>query len=133
MAPGRARDERKAQQWRRWIGEWLAIWLSVRAFCKRRGLALASLYAWRRILEPRAAEKAALVPVQIVADATPASASSVEVVPVDGLPARVAPGLDAVILRLSGVLQEGGPCRTSRRPWAARRTRHRRARPGTPR
>src|SRR6516165_5281114 len=38
MAPGRARDERKEQQWRRWIGEWRASGLSVRAFCERRGL-----------------------------------------------------------------------------------------------
>jgi hypothetical protein len=52
MAPGRAWNGRKEQQWRRWIGEWLAIWLSVRAFCTRRGLAIASFYAWRRTLEP---------------------------------------------------------------------------------
>jgi hypothetical protein len=47
MAPGRARDERKEQQWRRWIGEWRASGLSVRAFCDRRGLAIPSFYAWR--------------------------------------------------------------------------------------
>ena len=45
MAPGRARDERKEQQWRRWIGEWRASGLSVRAFCNRRGLAIPSFYA----------------------------------------------------------------------------------------
>ena len=56
MAPGRARDERTEQQWRRWIGEWRASGLSVRAFCERRGLAIPSFYAWRRTLERRAAE-----------------------------------------------------------------------------
>jgi hypothetical protein len=30
LAPGRARDERKEWQWRRWIGEWRASGLSVR-------------------------------------------------------------------------------------------------------
>jgi len=39
MAHGRARDERKERQWRRWIGEWRASGLSVRAFCDRHGLA----------------------------------------------------------------------------------------------
>jgi hypothetical protein len=48
MAPGRARDERKEQQWRRRIAERRASDLSVRAFCTRRGLATPSFYAWRR-------------------------------------------------------------------------------------
>jgi hypothetical protein len=46
MAHGRARDERKERQWQRWIGEWQASGLSGRAFCQRRGLAVASFYAW---------------------------------------------------------------------------------------
>ena len=58
MAHGRARDERKEQQWRRWIGEWQASGLSARAFCQRRGLALPTFYAWRRTLE-RAPEPSA--------------------------------------------------------------------------
>ena len=57
MAPGRARDERKERQWRRWIGEWRASGLSVRAFCDRCGLATPNFYHWRRVLERRAAEK----------------------------------------------------------------------------
>ena len=56
MAPGRARDERKERQWRRWIGEWQTSGLSVRAFCERRGLTVATFYAWRRVLRRRAAE-----------------------------------------------------------------------------
>ena len=66
MAPGRARDERKEQQWRRWIGEWRASGLSVRAFCARHDLASARFYHWRRVLERRAAEQPAVfVPVQV--------------------------------------------------------------------
>ena len=67
MAHGRARDERKERQWRHWIGEWQASGLSVRAFCQRRRLTVASFHARRRVLRRRAAEKAVFVPVQVVA------------------------------------------------------------------
>ncbi len=110
MAPGRTRDERKEQQWRRWIGEWRASGLSVRAFCDRRGLAIPSFYAWRRTLERRAAEVPAFVPVQVVADAAPAQASALEVVLVDGRTVRVAPGFDAATLRQLLAVLEGRPC-----------------------
>jgi transposase len=110
MAHGRVRDERKEQQWRRWIGEWRASGLSVRAFCDRRGLATPSFYAWRRTLAQRAAEKAAFVPVQVVADAPPAQASALELVLADGRIVRVAPGFDAATLRQVLAVLEGRPC-----------------------
>jgi hypothetical protein len=55
MAPGRARDKEKERQWQRRIDRWLASGLSVRAFCARHGLATASFYNWRRVLQRRAA------------------------------------------------------------------------------
>src|SRR5438477_9200666 len=76
MAHGRARDEQKERQWRQWIAEWRASGLSVRAFCDRRGLATPSFYHWRRVLRRRAAEAAAFVPVQVVADAPPSAPST---------------------------------------------------------
>src|SRR4051812_38519375 len=48
MAPGRARDEQKERQWRRWIAQWQTSGLSVRDFCARHGLTTANFYAWRR-------------------------------------------------------------------------------------
>jgi hypothetical protein len=99
MAPGRARDERKEQQWRRWIGEWRTSGLSVRAFCQRRRLTVASFHARRRVLRRRAAEKAVFVPVQVVAAAVPTQTSALEVVLTDGRTVRVAPGIDAATLR----------------------------------
>jgi hypothetical protein len=85
--------------------------LSVRAFCDRHGLAIPSFYAWRRTLARRGPEKAAFVPVQVVAEAAPAQASALEVVLVDGRTVRVAPGFDAATLRrLLAVLQEAGAC-----------------------
>jgi hypothetical protein len=111
MAPGRARDERKEQQWRRWINQWRVSGLSVRGFCAQHGLASANFYHWRRVLERRAADQPAFVPVQVVADAVPAQASALEVVLADGRAVRVAPGFDAATLRrLLAVLEGGGPC-----------------------
>lgn len=110
MAPGRARDERKEQQWRRWINQWRASGLSVRAFCARHGLASANFYTWRRVLERRAAEKPAFAPVQVVPDAQPARTSALEVVLADGRAVRVAPGFDAATLRLLLAVLEGCSC-----------------------
>jgi hypothetical protein len=110
MAHGRARDEQKERQWRQWITEWRASGLSVRAFCDRRGLATPSFYHWRRVLEQRATEKAAFVPVQVVAEAVPALATALEVVLTDGRMVRVAPGFDAATLRQLLAVLEGRPC-----------------------
>src|SRR5262245_10059428 len=111
MAHGRARDERKERQWRRWISQWQTSGLSVRDFCARHGLATASFYNWRRVLERRAAEEPAFVPVQVVADAVPAQASALEVILADGRTVRVAPGFDAATLRrLLAVLEGEGSC-----------------------
>ena len=110
MAHGRVRDERKERQWRRWISQWRTSGLSVRAFCARHGLATASFYNWRRVVQRRAAEKAAFVPVQVVADAVTDRASTLEVVLAGGRAVRVAPGFDAATLRQLLAVLEGRPC-----------------------
>ena len=111
MAPGRTRDEQKERRWRRRVAQWRTSGLSVRDFCVRHGLATPSFYAWRRTLKRRAAEKAAFVPVQVVADAVPAQAGAREAVLADGRTVRVAPGFDAATLRqLLVVLREERPC-----------------------
>ena len=110
MAHGRARDERKEHQWRRWIDEWQTSGLSARAFCERRGLTVASFYAWRRALQRRAAEKATFVPVQVLPDAVQTQTSALEVLLPDGRTVRVAPGFDAATLRQVLAVLEGRPC-----------------------
>jgi hypothetical protein len=111
MAPGRIRDERKEQQWRRWISRWRDSGLSVRDFCARRDLATPSFYACRRTLERRAAHQHSFVPVQVVAETPLAQASALELVLADGRIVRVAPGFDAATLRqLLTVLREEGRC-----------------------
>ena len=111
MAHGRARDERKERQWRRWISRWQTSGLSVRDFCGRHGLAAASFYHWRRVLERRATERSAFVPVQVVADPPLPRTSALELVLPDGRAVRVTPGFDAATLRrLLAVLEGDGPC-----------------------
>ena len=110
MAHGRARDEQKERHWRHRIAEWRASGLSVRAFCGQRGLATPSFYHWRRVLERRAPEKAAFVPVQVVADTVPVQTSTLELVLIDGRTVRVAPGFDAATLRQLLAVLEGRPC-----------------------
>jgi hypothetical protein len=110
MAPGRARDERKERQWRRRIDQWRVSGLSVRAFCAQNGLAQASFYAWRRVLERRAAEQPAFVPVQVVPVATPTHASALELVLADGRTVRVASGFNATTLRQLLAVLERRPC-----------------------
>ena len=109
MALGRTRDEKKEQQWRRWIALWQSSGLTVAAFCARHGLTPASFYAWRRTLQCRAAEHVPFVPVQVLPD--PASAAAVEVVLPDGRVVRVPPRFDAASLRqLLVLLREEPPC-----------------------
>jgi hypothetical protein len=110
MVPGRARDEHKERQWRRRIEQWQASGLSVRDFCARHGLATASFYNWRRVLERRAAERPPFMPVQVVADAVPDQASPLEVVLAGGRTVRVAPGFDVATLRQLLSVLEGRPC-----------------------
>jgi hypothetical protein len=111
MTNGKPRDERKAQQWRRWIQDWRASGLSVQAFCARRGLAPANFYAWRRTLERRDSQQPAFLPVRVLPDEVPAGGGSVDVVLRGRRTVRVGPGFDAATLRqVVAVLEEGPPC-----------------------
>jgi transposase-like protein len=109
MAPGKARDERKEQQWRHWIARWQKSGLTVTAFCARHDLRPTHFYAWRRTLQRRDNHPIPFVPVQLLAESAPASA--LEVVLATGRVVRVPPGFDAATLRqLLAVLGEDLPC-----------------------
>jgi len=110
MAHGKARDERKARQWQRWIDQWRTSGLSVRTFCARHGLTTANFYNWRRVLKRRAAEHAVFAPVQVVPDTVLTHISALEVVLTDGRVVRVTPGFDAATLRQLLAVLEGQPC-----------------------
>jgi len=111
MPQGKPRDQHKEQHWRQWIGAWRTSGLSVRAFCERRSLSEAHFYRWRRILQERATDRAAFVPVQLALADLAAPSGGVELVLTGGRTVRVAPGFDAPTLRrLLAVLEEGRPC-----------------------
>ena len=108
MAYGKRHDRQKEQQWRRWLKEWQASGLSVRAFCERQRLSEPSFYAWRRKLATCDARRPVFVPVQISADEEGLTGdSSLEVVLAGGRRVRVPAGFDAATLRqLLAVLEE---------------------------
>jgi hypothetical protein len=113
MAQGKARDQRKEQQWRSRIEQWRRSGLSVRDFCSRQRLREPSFYAWRRLLRQRDdAAAAAFVAVEVTAEeSAPAGGGSLEVVVAGGRRVRVAPGFDAATLRqLLAVLEEVASC-----------------------
>jgi hypothetical protein len=63
------------------------------------------------VLERRAAEEPAVVPVQVVAGATSDKAGALEVVPRNDRSVRVVPGFDAATSRRRlVVLEEEAPC-----------------------
>ena len=109
MTQRKPRDLRKERQWRQWLRDWRTSGLSVRAFCRLRGLSEPSFYAWRRSLQQRPATT--FVPVRVVADQAPAPSSCFELVLANGRTVRVAPGFEAAALRqLLAVLEEVPPC-----------------------
>jgi len=110
MGKGKPRDRRKEQRWRRWIGEWRAGDVTVRAFCERRGLAEASFYSWRRVLDERDAEAPGFIPVRVVADERTAPGGTIDVVLPGQRTVRVAPGFDAATLRQLLAVLEDKPC-----------------------
>jgi transposase-like protein len=55
-----ARDEQKEKYWREKIAEWMASGLSIRAFCRKHHLPESSFNAWRREIDIRNREAAAL-------------------------------------------------------------------------
>lgn len=68
------RSEEKEKYWRERISEWKASGLSIRAFCHKHHLPESSFNAWRREIEIRDREAAALrIPTVAVESALPAT------------------------------------------------------------
>lgn len=112
MAPGRPRDLRKEQHWRRCLQLWQHSGLTVREFCDRHHVAEGSFYAWRRLLQQRDVAAAAFIAVQVVPDEQPPPDRPLEVVLACGRCVRVPTGFDpATLRRLLAVLEaEAHPC-----------------------
>jgi transposase-like protein len=79
MAQGQ-RDPVREQQWRERVADWQTSGLSVRAFCRRQGLAEPTFHYWRR--ELRARDEAAGSAQRTAAKRPPATSSRLTFVPV---------------------------------------------------
>ena len=84
-------------KWRRIMGDQRASGLSVAAFCRRHGVAAASLYAWRRQLG-QAAGAGVFVEAKVVDPLPAQAAGSIEVCLKGGRRVRVGGGFDARVL-----------------------------------
>jgi hypothetical protein len=92
----RTREERR-QLWRKLIAQQEQSGLSVRAFCQQHRTSEYSFYHWRKRLAEPLPMKFALVETN---RASPAAVAAVEVILASGERLRIAPGIDAVTLRL---------------------------------
>src|SRR5689334_15222575 len=68
MASGTLRDLKKERFWRRMVRRQIDSGLSIRGWCRRRGLSEALFHWWRRELARRDAERPTFVPVRVMED-----------------------------------------------------------------
>jgi hypothetical protein len=109
MARRRRRDLSKEKFWRQRIRGQTGSGLSVRAWCRQRGVHEAAFYWWRRALARREAEASQLVPVQASSESQPATAF-VPVRLTEGSPAKADPVIEILLtngrrVRLQGVVE----------------------------
>jgi len=105
---------RSRQEWERLVRGWERSGLSQQAYCERRGISVASLQRWRRLLAPGtrtespvAAPAPEFVPVTLVDDVPAAEAADLTLVLADGRRLEIGPRCPAETLkRVLGVLQE---------------------------
>ena len=114
MSNGKPRDSQKERFWRQTIGQWQKSGLTVRAYCRQRGLAEANFHAWRRTIANRDC-----VPFAAVRVLTDESCGRTDQVANGGLELilpnrrvlRIGAGFDAATLqRLLPLLEEAPPC-----------------------
>jgi transposase-like protein len=111
MAPGKPRDPRKEQLWRRRILLWQRSGLSVRDFCDQHDLNPAGFYRWRRFLRQRETNTPTFLPVRLVPDPEPQPTPCLEILLNGRRRLRVPDGFDPLTLRqLLAVLEETPPC-----------------------
>jgi hypothetical protein len=119
---GRLRDGQKERSWRRLMSEQQRSGLSIRGFCRSRGIVEGSFYCWRRELEARDVQKASAArPSAAASAASPAFAavtvagleslsSTLELALPSGICVRVPVGFDQRTLRELLAVLESPAC-----------------------
>jgi hypothetical protein len=106
------RDANKQHRWLILIRSWQQSQLTIREFCKRRGVREPNFHAWRRVLrrrgliqdpptlhEPANSSSDAAAFVKLTLDTSPPAPSAIEVVLNERRVLRVHSGFDAATLR----------------------------------
>ena len=89
----------KYDQWRQRIAEQRRSGMSVKEFCKQRGLTDFSFYTWRKRLRKEEPIRFALVGQEAVGKAT-AAETTLELILVNGVRLRIGSGVDGTTLRM---------------------------------
>jgi hypothetical protein len=112
MAIGAKRDPKKEAFWRKLIGGRAKSGLSIRAWCRRRGVNEVSFHWWRRELARRDTEppQAAFIPVRVVPDNVPEAHGGIEIVLSGGRLVRVNGHVDRQALADVLSVLETAPC-----------------------
>lgn len=112
MAIGAKRDLKKEAFWRKLIGGRAKSGLSIRAWCRKRGVNEVSFHWWRRELARRDAEpsQAAFVPVHVVPDIVPEAHGGIEIVLSGGHRIRLNGRIDRQTLADVLSVMEAAPC-----------------------
>jgi hypothetical protein len=105
----RKRKKRSREEWTKLVAEWRGGALSQKAFSKRKGIAATTLSWWICRLGREARERAALVPVEVVADA-PAGAADFRVELAGGRTLFVPATFDESALRRLLAVVDGVAC-----------------------
>ena len=105
----RKRKKRSREEWTKLVAEWRAGKLSQKAFAKRKGIAATTLSWWICRLGRETRERAALVPVEVVAD-IPVGTADFRVELAGGRTLFVPASFDEAALRRLLAVVEGAAC-----------------------
>ena len=110
MVRGVSRDVKKETLWRRMIRAQSGSGLSVRGWCRKRGLSEAGFHWWRRELARRDAEQPTFMPVRVMEDEPASTQGGIEIVLPGGRRVQVIGPVDRVMLADVLAVLEGRGC-----------------------
>ena len=111
MRKGKARNPDREQQWRKRLQEQQRSRLSIRAYCRSKGLSEPAFYFWRRELKLRARLQTAAQPfVELQVPVAAAAPLALELLLPQGLRLQIQRGCDLQLVRELLQVLEGRAC-----------------------